>query len=305
MARVSVIIPAHNPRPAALFRVLSALRLQTLPEEDWELLIVDNASVPPLPAELALTGHPQGRVLREPRLGSRQARITGIEAASGDVLVLVDDDNVLDREFLEVALRSLEENPELAALGGQIIAEYEEKPAPWTHEFESLLAIRALGDQALRTRHEGRSSNDYPWFTPYGAGLILRRDSALQANKAIEAGGLRLAGRKGGSLSGCEDCELILHACALAGRDLAYDPRLRLTHLIPAFRTRFRYLSRLAHDGAFSWGQFQRHYRLASPIAWWTVPLRCLKALLACKAWSRSGFIRWRSACGNYKGRAC
>ena len=48
LPRVSVVIPTHNPRMDYLRRVLEALRQQTLPCEQWELLFVDNNSQPEL-----------------------------------------------------------------------------------------------------------------------------------------------------------------------------------------------------------------------------------------------------------------
>ena len=48
--RVSVVIPTHNPRMDYLARVIEALKQQTLPCEQWELVIVDNGSEQPLRA---------------------------------------------------------------------------------------------------------------------------------------------------------------------------------------------------------------------------------------------------------------
>ena len=44
MVHASVIVCTHNPRLIYLRRVLEALRSQTLPLEQWELLLIDNAS---------------------------------------------------------------------------------------------------------------------------------------------------------------------------------------------------------------------------------------------------------------------
>ena len=43
---VSVIICTHNPRSDYLERCLAALSDQTLVKDQWELIIVDNASAP-------------------------------------------------------------------------------------------------------------------------------------------------------------------------------------------------------------------------------------------------------------------
>ena len=47
---ISVVIPTHNPRMDYLRRVLEALRGQTLPREQWEIIVVDNGSRVPLRA---------------------------------------------------------------------------------------------------------------------------------------------------------------------------------------------------------------------------------------------------------------
>jgi glycosyltransferase involved in cell wall biosynthesis len=41
---ISAVICTHNPRRDYLERTLQALKSQTLPLPDWELVIVDNAS---------------------------------------------------------------------------------------------------------------------------------------------------------------------------------------------------------------------------------------------------------------------
>ena len=76
---LSVILCAHNPREKLLRRTLEHLRQQTLPPEQWELLLIDNASDTDLARQYDLTWHPQGRHLREPVLGLTAARLAGIK----------------------------------------------------------------------------------------------------------------------------------------------------------------------------------------------------------------------------------
>jgi hypothetical protein len=54
---ISVIVCAHNPRAVYLDRVLNALKLQTLPMEQWKLLLIDNASTQPLGQRIDLSWH--------------------------------------------------------------------------------------------------------------------------------------------------------------------------------------------------------------------------------------------------------
>src|SRR5690242_12200927 len=103
MVHASVIVCTHNPRPDYLTRTLAALRGQTLPTHEWELLVIDNASDCPV-AEIAdVSWHPDGAILKEDTLGLTPARLRGIDRARAELLVFVDDDNVLDTAYLERA----------------------------------------------------------------------------------------------------------------------------------------------------------------------------------------------------------
>jgi hypothetical protein len=71
MIPVSVIICTHNPRPDHLQRVLNALKAQTLPKEQWQLVLIDNASREPLADQLDVRCHPH---TRHPRRTVGQSR---------------------------------------------------------------------------------------------------------------------------------------------------------------------------------------------------------------------------------------
>ena len=96
MPDTSVILCSHNPRPDYLRRVLDALDAQTLSKENWELLLIDNASKARLADSWGLSWHPRARHIREDELGLMSARLRGIRESCGDLLVFVDDDNVLE-----------------------------------------------------------------------------------------------------------------------------------------------------------------------------------------------------------------
>jgi glycosyltransferase involved in cell wall biosynthesis len=116
---VSVVVPTHNPREKYLARVLDALRVQTLSKDLWEVVVVDNNSTKPLSlttghrddrttgaktAEIDLSWHPQAKIVREERLGLTFARLRGFAEAKGELIVMVDDDNVLAPDYLETAV---------------------------------------------------------------------------------------------------------------------------------------------------------------------------------------------------------
>ena len=97
---ISVIICTRNPREDYLRRTLDALKAQSLPKDQWELLVVDNASDAPLAGRFDLSWHPNARHVREEKVGLTHARLHGIAASQADLLVFVDDDNVLRPDYL-------------------------------------------------------------------------------------------------------------------------------------------------------------------------------------------------------------
>src|SRR6516164_8039420 len=169
-ASVSVILCTHNPRPDYLSRVLAALRGQILPAEQWEFLLVDNASEHPLAEIWDISWHSRGRHIREPELGLTPARLCGIRESSGELLVFVDDDNLLAQDFLQHAAAISAQFPVLGAFGSGILEpEFEVQPPPELHSKFHLLALRRVAS-ALWTNNP-RDSECKPW----GAGLCVTR----------------------------------------------------------------------------------------------------------------------------------
>ena len=238
---VSVIICTYNPRPDYLTRVLAALRAQSLPLDRWELLVIDNASVPPLEGRVDLAWHPHSRIVAEPRQGTGPARWRGIveSKSKSPLMIFCDDDTVLSPRYLEIALEIGREWPRLGVWGGQNFPEYETPPEPWAEEFMPLLALRQVDRDVW--------SNVWDLYEtlPHGAGMCLRRSvgDAYLERVARSPEWLSL-GRTGGDLQGCEDGLIALCALYLGlGSGLFKD--LQLTHLIPAVRVTEAYLLKL------------------------------------------------------------
>src|SRR3954468_24414259 len=121
MLDASVIICSHNPRSDYFARVLDRLRNQTLPLHKWELLIIDNASPVSLVTRWDISWHPTGRHVLERELGLTPARRRGIQEASADLIIFVDDDNVLDETYLAEAIKIKQEWPSLGVWGSGFI----------------------------------------------------------------------------------------------------------------------------------------------------------------------------------------
>lgn len=305
MSKVSVLIPTHNPRWEVLVEVLEALRLQTLPLHQWELLLIDNASEPPLSPDL-LAWHPQARLVMEPRLGLTYARLRGIAEAQGELLVWVDDDNILNLGFLDAALIAFEASLQLGAAGGPSLPRYSAPPPAWFEEGLAPLGCRDLGDKPLRMSWVEQPLQ-YPPAAPIGAGLVIRKQAMQVWADAVAGDPDRLSlGRRGTALSSGEDNDINL-TLLRDGWELAYLPQLRLTHVIPAFRLTLAYQKRLARASFRDFVRvLDRHgIRPWPAIPRWSVPLRALRSWFRYQAWSSPAQqIRWSGALGHYEGCA-
>lgn len=243
---ISVITCAHNPRTDYLHEVLGALNQQTLAKERWEYLLIDNVSNEPLAPRFDLSWHPQAKHVKEEKLGLTAARLRGIKEAAGEMLVFVDDDNVLDLDYLEEVTHLAAAWPMVGAFSGQVRGKFEEPPPEWTKAYWDRLAIREFD------RDKWSNLVCLPETTPLGAGLCVHRRVADQY-LSYHANGKRktLLDRTGTSLISAGDIDLAATACDM-GLGNALFASLALDHLMPRERLEEQYLLSLLEAQAFS-----------------------------------------------------
>lgn len=243
---VSVILCTHNPKPHYMEKVLSALSAQTLPTDQWELLLIDNASSEALSKRFSAQWHPHYRVILEPELGLTHARLCGIRHAQGDLLVFVDDDNVLDVDFLQTTLRIAKEHPFIGAWSGQCLPGFETEPPEWTRRYWGMLVIRQFSSD------HWSNLGGLAETMPCGAGLCVRRQVAQEYVRLHDSGQRpNVLDRKGNSLMSAGDNDLAACACDI-GLGVGLFHALKLTHLMPAERLCEDYLVRLAEGIHYS-----------------------------------------------------
>src|SRR5215213_8651019 len=134
MITVSVVIATLN-HPALLDRCLGALVRQTLPMEQFEIILVDDG--PHTATETVVRDlvhrypglHVQYRVAG-PAHGPAAARNVGWRTAQGAVIAFTDDDCIPDAEWLEAGLRALSAS-EAGAIWGRIIVPLPAYPTDW------------------------------------------------------------------------------------------------------------------------------------------------------------------------------
>lgn len=245
-ARLSVVLCTHNPRSDYLRECLAGLQLQTLSQEHWEFVLVDNGSTPPLQGSITLNWHSNARIVREEILGLTAARLRGIAETSGELIVFLDDDNILDADYLAVALQVANEKPFLGSWSGQCRPLFERAPEHWTQRYWGNLVIREFDQDSWSNDAEIAET------MPCGAGLCVRRPVAQSYVQLHEKGERRVQlDRTGKSLLSGGDNDLAASACDI-GLGLGIISRLKLTHLIPADRLTLGYLTRLVEGIYFS-----------------------------------------------------
>lgn len=243
---ISVITCTHNPNFQNLNRVLTSIMHQTLSFNQWEYVVIDNASKQNLSDLIDVSWHPASRIIREETLGLTPARIRGITEAKADILIFIDDDNVIESNYLEVVLQISQNYPFIGAWGGQIKPLFESDPPPWITPYLPILAIRQFDQDKwsnLLTSYE---------TTPCGAGLCVRRTVAKKYIEYLQTDDLRKnLGRKGKLLISCEDSDIALTSCDI-GLGTGQFTKLKMGHIIDDFRCQEDYLLNLQENLAFS-----------------------------------------------------
>src|SRR2546422_6195995 len=135
---ISLVIPTHN-RASRLERAIYSARSLDYPPDQYEIIIVDNASTDETPRLVRRfqCGHGAQKLhyVYEPQLGLHNARHAGARAAHGDVLVFTDDDATFNTGWLQAYATAFVEHPEMAAAGGPLRPVWEGAPPQWLIDF--------------------------------------------------------------------------------------------------------------------------------------------------------------------------
>lgn len=243
--KISVILCTHNPRGDYLKKTLRGLSQQTLAATEWEFVLVDNASSPPVMELHGWSSAATARVVREEQPGLTPARLRGIQETRNELLVFVDDDNVFAPDYLEQALKLNAAFPQIAVWSGHIEPEFEQPPPTWSKCYWHFLALREVKRNVW--------SNSYSSETlPIGAGMVVSRKVAesYAHQTSIQQGRINLD-RQGNSLLAGGDTDI-----GYAALDLGYGcgiaRELQLKHLIPPGRLQEKYLINLAQSVTYS-----------------------------------------------------
>jgi glycosyltransferase involved in cell wall biosynthesis len=121
---VSVVVPTFN-RAALLPGLLDSLVAQDYPHDRFEVVVVDDGSTDDTPAVVRRYADraegPAVRLVQQRNGGGNQARNAGIQAATGELVAFLDDDEQAPVTHLTRTVELLAEHPEVAGVGGPAI----------------------------------------------------------------------------------------------------------------------------------------------------------------------------------------
>lgn len=232
---ISVIICTYN-RDKYIYRTLQHIACNGFPPEKYEIILVNNNSTDRTAEECQKFQHDfpdlNYRYYQETRQGLSFARNRGIEEARGDILLFLDDDAFMQKNYLQQLVIDLKNYPDAAAFGGKITPEYENGKIPewmskWTYSWVSAID---KGQQVCL--FEG---NSYP----IGANMGFRK-IAIPTDRFNTA-----LGRNKGNLMGGEEKDIFNRMKAQQAR-IYYFPNIEVLHIIPEKRTTRRYIKQMA-----------------------------------------------------------
>ena len=238
MIPLSIVIATFN-RSAYLLRTLESLAGQTLPAQEFEILVVNNNSTDDTVARFGdFAARYPGlnlRLVTEDGPGVSYARNRGIAETSAPLLVFIDDDERINPGFLRAYADFFDAHPDAVVAGGRIIAEYVTGRPAWLSKYTEMPIANPMdfGD-AVRPFPAGR--------VPGGGNMAFRRSAALRY------GGFDPSlGRVGRMLIGGEENDFF-ERLMRGGETCWYVPGAVMWHIIPPEKLTESYFRRLCYN---------------------------------------------------------
>jgi glucosyl-dolichyl phosphate glucuronosyltransferase len=237
--RISVILCTYN-RCQSLATALESVATSQMPDSvAWEVLVIDNNSKDQTREVVKQFDQRYPGLFRyifEPQQGKSHALNTGIREARGEILAFMDDDVLVDANWLQ-NLTKVFQQENWAGAGGRILPERDFTPPAWLSvEGKYALAPLAIFDLGTLPGELAEA--------PFGTNMAFRKEVFEKI------GGFRTdLGPQPGSETRSEDTEFGFRALAAAQR-LWYEPAAIVYHSLPAQRLRKEYFLAWWYDKA-------------------------------------------------------
>lgn len=267
---ISIVVCTFN-RASVLQKMLESFyRQKQVCEIRHELMIVDNNSsddTAVVVREFVKKGN--ASYYLEANQGLSFARNRGITESKGEFISFLDDDVLVDENWLS-SVKACFDETDADVVGGRVSLKFEADPDKWVKG----LFRKCLSEVDLGTSRKVLSNGD----SLYGANLSFRR-------KVFDSVGLFdiSAGRRKYELLSGEETDMVRRVLANKGKVL-YDPDVFVEHLIGTERLQWHYfVTRAAADG--------QTQELLEPVA--SRGFQFLRVCRAAAGFLKSGYIRY------------
>ena len=255
---VSVIVCTYN-RADSFRKFLESFFSQSGSFPDCEFLLVDNNSTDgtkQVCEEYLNSKMIQVKYIHEKTQGLSYARNTAVKNARGELLAFIDDDVIVDKQWLTMVRKLVDEYSEYIAMGGKVIPVWEKEKPSWA-VFEGDYAII----QAVFPSHDyGSEVKPYPIRTqknPMGACMMLRKRAFEQYGLFRTDLGVSGSSLKTGGLH--EDTEFIWRMLA-EGEKMLYYPKAVVSHFVPESRSSKAYIKQWYFKSGASFTKMKHNY---------------------------------------------
>ena len=238
MIRISLIIPTHD-RAGELLAALESVVRQDLPPEEWECVVVNNASADDTRERFdAFAAEHPGcslRLVDEPQPGVSHARNRGVRETAAPLLAFIDDDERICPGFLRAYVDFFETCSEAVVAGGRIVAEYPAGRPDWLSKYTEMPIANPMDF--------GPEVRPFPGGRVPGGGNMAFRRGAFSL-----CGGFDPAlGRVGRELIGGEENDLF-ERLRRTGQTIWYVPGAVMRHIIPPRKLTEAYFRKLCRN---------------------------------------------------------
>lgn len=163
------IITVNYDQPDVTCEMIDSLNRITYP--NFEVIVVDNNS-PGQSPEIIKRKHPNVVLIENPiNYGFAAGNNFGIMAAKGKYILLLNNDTVVDRHFLEPLVEKLEQHPQIGAVSPKI--RYYHTPDTIQYAGYTPIHYRTMRNFAIGYKEIDRGQHDQDRETAYGHGAAL------------------------------------------------------------------------------------------------------------------------------------
>ena len=236
--KLSIIIPTHN-RAKQLSIVLDSIK-NLSDETSFEVVVVDNNSNDNT-KEVANSYRKFVKYVFEGSTAFTKARMTGAENASGEYLLYLDDDVILNKGSLRKIIEIFSKNPKCGVIAGKVSASFVEKPKNWTLECQKIFNVWSLFDS---------ESNNFLKTGAQEVDSACGPMMAIRKNIFFQVGGFppdTIGVETNNEIKNFKKLYIgpgdygLCYKIKKIGFKILYDPSVSVLHVIPPFRLKIEF----------------------------------------------------------------